>query len=123
MTDLHEAAKQALEALESLYLPGELKRVNASITALKAALEQPDQAEPVAIVEMVVPHLESIIVKHILGSRFPKVGDYLYTHPPRREWRGLTDEEIDAALPHEPGDLDFACARAVEAALKEKNHG
>ena len=46
----------------------------------------------------------------------------LYTHPPRREWVGLTDEEIDAALPHEPGDLDFACARAIEQALRRKNH-
>jgi hypothetical protein len=42
---------------------------------------------------------------------------------PRREWQSLTDEEIAAALPHEPGDLDFVCARAIEAALKEKNHG
>jgi hypothetical protein len=49
-------------------------------------------------------------------------GDKLYTHPPRREWQGLSEEEIHAALPHEPGDLDFVCARAVEAALKEKNH-
>ena len=47
MSDLRTAAQQALDALESLYLPGELKRVNAAITALKAALEQPEQ-EPVA---------------------------------------------------------------------------
>jgi hypothetical protein len=45
----------------------------------------------------------------------------LYTHPPRREWRSLSKEEIHAALPHEPGDLDFVCARAIEAALKERN--
>ena len=38
-----EALKLALEALDKLYLPGELERVNAAITALRAALEQPQQ--------------------------------------------------------------------------------
>jgi len=37
--------------------------------------------EPVAIVEVVVPHLESIVVKHIQGAPFPKVGDFFYTTP------------------------------------------
>ena len=32
----------------------------------------------------------------------------------------LSDDEIAAALPHEPGDLDFVCARAVEAAVRAK---
>jgi hypothetical protein len=48
----------------------------------------------------------------------------LYTAPPRREWRGLTEEDIwtlaansmDSVL----GRLHFA--RAIEARLKEKNH-
>ena len=48
----------------------------------------------------------------------------LYTHPPRREWRGLTEEDIwtlaanclDSVL----GRLHFA--RAIEATLKERNH-
>jgi hypothetical protein len=44
----------------------------------------------------------------------------LYSHPPRREWVGLTDEEIkDLAYDGRPV-LDLA--RAIEAALKEKNH-
>ncbi|MFY8038888.1 MAG: hypothetical protein ACOVN4_04385 [Bosea sp. (in: a-proteobacteria)] len=52
----------------------------------------------------------------------------LYTHPPRREWRGLTDEEISDIFEaesryHYPPicatDREFA--RDVEAALKEKN--
>jgi hypothetical protein len=53
--------------------------------------------------------------------------------PPRREWRGLTEEELRDALRECPHDTvenlrvrwlyakDFA--RAIEAALKEKNHG
>jgi hypothetical protein len=44
----------------------------------------------------------------------------LYTHPPRREWRGLTDEEIDAANELRLTRQQFA--RAIEAKLKEKNH-
>jgi hypothetical protein len=47
----------------------------------------------------------------------------LSAQPPRREWQRLTVEEIAAALPHEPGHLDFVCARAIEQALREKNHG
>jgi len=53
-------------------------------------------------------------------------GTPLYTHPPRREWRGLTEEEIwqlyyDERVPEgERCDrVDFA--RAIEAALKERN--
>ncbi len=59
------------------------------------------------------------------------VGTLLYAHPPRREWRGLTEEEIeritsnlmtsgDGYLRFSVSLLDFA--RAIEAALKEKNH-
>jgi hypothetical protein len=46
-----------------------------------------------------------------------------YTHPPRREWQRLTEEEIDRVVVL----LGFAqfsppeVARAVEQALKEKN--
>ena len=51
----------------------------------------------------------------------------LYAHPPRREWRGLTEEEREAAIKWAM-DLDNTqfsrtVARAIEAALKEKNHG
>jgi hypothetical protein len=55
------------------------------------------------------------------------ISDYtipLYTHPPRREWQGLTEEEIvmeyvkwDAT----PGASMADFARAVEQALKERN--
>ena len=95
MSDLRTAAQQGLEALENLYLtlPPEsvlAKSLNRRITALRAALEQPEQ------------------------------------EPPRREWRGLTVEEIkaceqksivDGALPFERRDM---FARAIEQLLKEK---
>ena len=50
----------------------------------------------------------------------------LYTAPPKREWVGLTDEEIVAATNAVHGfgaikqkDMNFA--KAIEAKLKEKN--
>ena len=54
------------------------------------------------------------------------VASPLYTHSPRREWRGLTEEEISALFPsHLRGDykdlIPYSFARAIEAALKERN--
>jgi len=48
----------------------------------------------------------------------------LYTAPPRREWRSLSEEEINETLDNnlEGGTSLFDICRAVEAALKEKNH-
>ena len=50
-------------------------------------------------------------------------GTDLYTHPPRREWRGLTEEEINEATFHPDGCMNthLEFARAIEAALKERN--
>lgn len=39
----------------------------------------------------------------------------------KKEWVGLTDEEIDTALPGYPVDYKDKFARAIEAKLKEKN--
>ncbi len=65
----------------------------------------------------------------------------LYTAPPKREWQGLTDEEIDecerlATIRHQrhkysvrgqiitPADgLEWHFAGAIAAKLKERNHG
>jgi hypothetical protein len=59
----------------------------------------------------------------------------LYTHPPRREWQGLTEEEIRKLTFHNqrtlwprPDRSDVRAtaipfARAVEQALKERNNG
>ena len=68
----------------------------------------------------------------------PEDGDVpLYTAPPQREWRGLTDEEIKSAwsqLWYDLGNGKFAAsddparhttimfAKEIEAKLKEKNH-
>ena len=51
------------------------------------------------------------------------VGQPLYTALPKREWVGLTDEEIDYIWGISPGDYEdkFAFPRAIEAKLREKN--
>ncbi len=110
-----EVLRQALEFIkvtnarsEFWLVPG--SNLNKTVNALRAALEQPEQ-EPVAC-------------SNTFACRCPKH----YTHPPRREWRGLTDEQEIANCWHgTPCNADlktrvFAFARAIEALLKEKNH-
>jgi hypothetical protein len=65
------------------------------------------------------------------GSRL-ELSEYnvpLYTHPPRREWVNLTEEELAELASQEQlllicDDFDALreIARAIEQALKEKNH-
>ena len=48
--------------------------------------------------------------------------------PPKREWVGLTDEEVSEIIDREIGfnscwGPEEAFARAVETKLREKNHG
>ena len=55
------------------------------------------EAVPVVQVEIVVPHLRSIVVKHILGAPLPKVGDHLYTTPPTQASQPQAVDAEDAA--------------------------
>jgi hypothetical protein len=44
-------------------------------------------------------------------------------HPPRREWQGLSEEEVDAVWEEaQVFNTHYDIARAIEAKLKEKNH-
>ncbi len=50
----------------------------------------------------------------------------LYAAPPKKEWHGLTDEEINSVRYNRDWTApwtDTTFARAIEAKLKEKNHG
>jgi len=50
----------------------------------------------------------------------------LYTAPPKKEWVGLTDEEINSVRHNRDWTApwtDTTFARAIEAKLREKNHG
>ena len=166
MTDLRAAAQQGLEALEFMADEwGFTHKANRperwqAITALRAALEQPNRAQRMrdaqhtrrpTLREMVDPeqpeqepvawmyvgltfnndmHGPHLVWKpeHMDAMSAEKgvVASPLYTHSPRREWRGLTEEEISALFPsHLRGDykdlIPYSFARAIEAALKERN--
>jgi hypothetical protein len=130
MTDLRDAARQALEAWEYINKYGFVLAdyegpMEQAITALKAALEQPEQ-EPVAWTTM--PDADDWMF--VSGTEKPPLpGEWhpLYTHPPRREWQGLTNPDIARVFRavyggarFGPSEKEFAIA--VEDALKVKNN-
>ncbi len=103
MTTLREAAQQALEALEGVVSAHAYESGTPveAITALRAALAEPVQ-EPVAVCEYCEKERPVI-------------------HAPRREWRGLTNDEIEDCWDGYLSDYQLQMIRAVEAKLKEKN--
>jgi hypothetical protein len=137
MTDLitlpRAAVQQALEAWEYINKYGFVLAdyegpMEQAITALKAALEQPEQ-EPVAwmVTDKDGRHFIFRINKPVISEGETLAP--LYTTPPRREWRGLSEEEIKNAV---GASAEFwatsalwikSVARAIEAALRSKNHG
>jgi hypothetical protein len=131
MSDLRQAAQQALEALEALQggctdsNDGTVEAITVwcpeVIEALRAALEQPEQ-EPVAWLKTMYSGTRPMLeVDHLRKDTSTPV----YTHPPRREWQGLTEEDMEDLLPlySDPSAntemLEFAAA--IEVKLKEKN--
>jgi hypothetical protein len=136
MNDLRAAAQQALEALEAIdedphgthSFPA---LSNDAITALRAALAQQQEQEPVAW--QVHPFDYGIGFEGVYAmTQLTQQRDSwirkgwkvtpLYTHPPRREWQSLTEEEhlriIDDTL---EGGSTLDVARAIEQACKERN--
>ena len=120
-----------------------------AITALRQALET--EQEPVAWMHNVI---EGNVITHIPADigRHPERWTALYKDPtpcktceslaravmadqtyhekviPKREWVGLTDEEVSEIIDREIGynscwGPEEAFARAVESKLREKNHG
>ena len=117
-----EAMKLALEAFEAI--PEEVEgwipsKCTDAIIALKQALEQPEP-EPVAVVSGY--YGGKCVVLPTDPARIFNSGTAFYTHPPKREWQGLMDWEINSvANNNNPLDGIRSFARAVEAKLKEKN--
>ena len=128
-----EALKLALEALQLSAVTvdnfGVQKKTNEAITAIKEALAQPEQsAEPVELLKkadvfaMAVTHGIDANTKGLYGFYI----DCMSTTPSKREWVGLTDEEIDE-IDEITWDSEYQLwgihdfARALEAKLKEKN--
>jgi hypothetical protein len=92
-------------------MDADVQKIAEAITALRAALAQQEHEPAIYPAEAREMGLEEVA---------------LYTAPPRREWQGLTEEEIrrmGIETPGQQGGWNLAFARAVEAALKEKNNG
>ena len=136
MTTLREAAQMALEAMEQVQeadtagatpkmVMEARKLYEPTITALRAALAQPEQ-EPVAWLYRTnntwehVSFVEPPDDAYDEGSLRP-----VYTAPPQRGWQGLTDEEIRQTDHHMvEGAYHYSFkqgAQWAEAKLKEKN--
>jgi len=113
-----EAMQMALEALESdpLSHAGLVSRKQA-IAALRQALET--EQEPVAWISEGGDVSRSKRYMDEMGFKC----NPLYTAPPKKEWVGLTDAEIHDMNGYEEDRRMYRFARAIEAKLKDKNHG
>ena len=117
-TPLRKAAEMALKVLEN---PWKAKPdgVADSIIALRQALAQPEQ-EPYGYFRY------DMSLDAWVQNREDTKGIAFYTAPLKKEWVGLTDEEVGTltvfdGLHHVETPLLADFARAVEAKLKEKN--
>ena len=111
-----EAMKQALEALEDIF--GKNKVDVGAINSLRQAIAEAEKQEPVAVWELQECGWETICDPDWLMTL--PIGTLLYTHPPKREWVGLTDEE-KLHIEIMGGKSDVMLAEMVEDKLKEKN--
>ena len=96
-----------------------LRRLHEENERLRQALAQPEQ-EPVL---WMMPDGKNVD-KWGLQFYGGVIGKPLYTAPPKREWVGLTDEELKVLCDEWQiiyGGYVRPFARAVEAKLKEKN--
>jgi hypothetical protein len=166
MSDLKKAAQQALEALEEYQSKGApFWACDAAVTALRAALAQQQEQEPVAWIQpdhlqkaRQAPFLCRVEPTKRMSDFVPiytippaaqqaepvawrwKLGDSgwqlednrpnttghsdatvepLFTHPPRREWVSLTEEDFPSIR---DGDTAFRSgALWAERLLKERN--
>jgi hypothetical protein len=142
-----EAMQMALEALESVTghftrTPSTLRDsevrgdAHKAITVLRQALVDADDTSQKRVDEKEKREQEPVawLSTDCIGERYlcftkPKDNDPvqpLYTTPPKREWVGLTDEEIQKVVSKKWWDWEDAFdiegfSRAIEAKLKEKN--
>jgi hypothetical protein len=92
--------------------------------------EQEQEPEPAAWVDeasiaWLAEHPRGIITTRLVKQKSPERQMAMYAEPPRREWQSLSEEEINE-LSHTmvKGHKSVNwLARAIEAALKEKNNG
>lgn len=87
---------------------------------IKSLLEEPE-AEPVGVFTgKFYPVGDNIVIEVKCSGAIPRVGDKLYTHPPRQPVQ-LSDDELIEILKEYSNPIKFA--RAVIAAYEEKQNG
>jgi hypothetical protein len=130
-----KAMKQALEALgpNAPECCGCRVEWEIAITALRQAIAEAEKQEPVAFRWIPSKVWGSYVLsddreKAALAQENGIEVEPLYTHPqPKREWVGLTDEELNAIYEQHHNQYaecispNFGYERAIEAKLKEKN--
>jgi hypothetical protein len=127
MTDLRQAAKLALEALELSSVTvdsfGVQQATQKAITALRTALAVPEQ-EPVAWMVYTQDGQSVYVTDNPTDIKEGQRALPLYTTPPAAQpkWQGLTDTEIGYQAKKDDHGVYFALgALWAEAKLKERN--
>ena len=130
MTDLRKAAEMAVEVLNGFGCAVEFgteglakhyqPKVPQTILALRKALADPNE-KPVGWM-YVNKDGECEQIEYGPIPFWDESITLLYTTPPKREWVGLTDQEIkDLWNQHEPQFDYYSFSCDIEAKLKEKN--
>ena len=109
MSDLREAAEAVLEAWGWDWSEPRNEALRERMEALRQALAQPDQS----------PLVWMNKYGHVASFQNEEYKDPLYTAPPKREWVGVTYDEVYEFVCTTDSYIDFA--KAIEAKLKEKN--
>ncbi len=134
MVTLRQATQQVISLLEAEFMRRPEQKIHAAITALRQALADEPQAEPVAWMfqhdetgrTMFVDTQQVEWGFEINNPRWKKIGP-VYSHPQPAQWIDLTDEEMDGALRRAGVVATFAALRCigreVEVKLRNKNGG
>jgi hypothetical protein len=116
-----EAMQMALEALELYQSKSSVQMFDDAVKALRQALET--EQEPVA-------WMHTTGTGHVYFRKKPQDKVFnpqpVYTVPPKKQWVGLTDDDViyfrSQATFCDEFDAAFM-AELIEKDLKEKNHG
>lgn len=102
-----EVMQMALDAIYLWHWTGETHLLMPAHDVLRAALAQPE------------PDYEAEFIKDWNEGKVKRVSDGKRMVP-KREWVGLTDEEIESIYAASK-DVNYEYERSIEAKLKEKN--
>jgi hypothetical protein len=130
MSNLRQAAEMALKALENMSPDTDTLvevephiweyRGGLVIQALRQALTPEVTPEGWVKIDEVRKYFDSVgcgtIYKTAGEGRVP-----LYTAPPKKEWVGLTDEELGKTVLANLNETLWTLTKDIEAKLKEKN--